>query len=85
MARWLCYLARYKSFVASVGELIKAENVTLKTVLMAEIKSIKEENTKEHEEIMDKLAESNEVNGKHLKDHETRIRELEGRKFPHSH
>lgn len=74
-----------KAIVAGVGELIKAENETLKTVLMAEIKTMREENKKEHAEIMEKLTESNEINGKQLKDHETRISQLEHAELPRSH
>jgi len=87
-----------KAIVAGVGERLKAENETLKTVLMAEIEAIREENKKEHAamreesrkthaEIMDKLIESNEINGKGLKQLEKRVAQLEedNEFLPHSH
>jgi len=78
-----------KAIVAGVGQLIKAENETLKTLLLAELRAVKtelqaevktlwEENTKEHAEIMDKLTESNELNDKQVKDLDQRVRHLEG-------
>src|SRR5689334_11291453 len=80
-----------KAIVAGVGELIKAENETLNTVLMTEIKSVKveiksvktelgalrEDNKKEHTEIMDKLTTSHETNGEELKKLDERVTEIE--------
>ena len=81
-----------KAIVAGVGQLIKAENETLKTLLLAElravktelqaeIKTLREESTKEHAEIMDKLTESNELHDKQVKDLDQRVRHLEGERL----
>lgn len=54
--------------------------------LELKIEAVHEFNQKAHAEIMDKLADSNEINGKQIKDHENRIRQLEqDHEFPHSH
>jgi C4-dicarboxylate-specific signal transduction histidine kinase len=77
-----------KAIVAGVGELIKAGNETLKTVLMAEIKAVRtdltkeiktlrEENQKDHAEIMEKLAESNEAHGKEQHELKERVDTIE--------
>ena len=42
-----------------------------------EVEAIHAQNKKDHAEIMDKLETSNEISGKQLKDHETRISHLE--------
>jgi hypothetical protein len=61
-------------------------NLALKTVLMAEIKAVREESKKAHAEIMDKLTESNELNDKQVKDLDQRVRHLEGESpVPRSH
>ena len=54
--------------------------------LELKIEAAHEFNKKAHDEIMDKLAEGNELSGKHLNDHEKRLRQLEqDHEFPHSH
>ena len=75
-----------KAIVAGVGELIKADNETLKTVLLAEIKAVREENKKEHTEIMEKMTKSNEIQGKQIKRLDERVSQLDQHtELPHSH
>ncbi len=54
--------------------------------LELKIESVHEFNKKAHDEIMDKVAESNELNGKQVKELENRVTQLEAdSQFPKSH